>query len=103
MIRRLALGLLLALSACNRGGVADVTLAADASQRNATAAKTAGDLAAAMAASRGPAPIVHDAEPVNTQENSAATTREDPRETAPADAQDQPETQSNDTSEPQTE
>jgi hypothetical protein len=48
---------LLALAGCNREGVADVTLDADAAQRNATAAKTRDDLAAADAASRGPAPV----------------------------------------------
>ncbi len=63
MTRALALGLLLALAACNRHGVADVTLDADAAQRNATAAKTLGDLAAADAASQGPAPTVHDIAP----------------------------------------
>ena len=62
-MRGLALGLLLALTACNRHGVADVTLDADAAQRNATAAKTLADLAAADAMSRGPAPAVHDASP----------------------------------------
>jgi hypothetical protein len=56
-MRPIALGLLLALAACNRGGVADVTLDADANQRSATAAKTLADLAAADAASRGPAPV----------------------------------------------
>ncbi len=71
MIRALALGLLLALAACNRHGVADVTLDADAAQRNTTAAKTQSDLAAADAASQGPAPAVHDAAPVK-----AATARE---------------------------
>jgi hypothetical protein len=64
MSRVLALGLLLALAACNRHGVADVTLDADAAQRNATAAKTLGDLAAADAASQGPAPAMRDAAPV---------------------------------------
>lgn len=64
MTRVLALGLLLMLAACNRHGVADVTLDADAAQRNATAAKTLGDLAAAEAASQGPAPAVRDAAPV---------------------------------------
>jgi hypothetical protein len=48
---------LLALAGCNREGVADVTLDADAAQRNATAAKTRDDLAAADAAIRGPAPV----------------------------------------------
>jgi hypothetical protein len=65
--RALAFGLLLALASCNRSGVADVTLDADASQRNAAAAKTLADLQAATAASQGPPPIVHDAEPVNRQ------------------------------------
>jgi hypothetical protein len=56
-MRLAGLILLLSLAACNRGGVADVTLDADASQRNATAAKTLADLAAADAASQGPAPV----------------------------------------------
>jgi hypothetical protein len=61
MIRRLAPLLLLAgLAACNRHGVADVTLDADAAQRNATSAKTLADLAAADAASQGRPPVVHD-------------------------------------------
>ncbi len=64
MIRGFALGLLFALSACNRHGVADVTLDADAAQRNATAGKTLADLAAADAASQGPAPVLHDDKPV---------------------------------------
>jgi hypothetical protein len=57
VIRPLAMAALLALAGCNREGVADVTLDADAAQRNATAAKTLDDLAAADAASRGPAPV----------------------------------------------
>jgi len=73
MIRVLALGLLLALAACNRHGVADVTLDADAAQRNATAAKTLGDLAAADAASQGPAPTVRDAAPVKAAAAPEAT------------------------------
>jgi hypothetical protein len=59
-MRLLAFGLLLALAGCNRHQAADVTLDADAAQRNATAAKTLADIAAADAASRGPAPAVHD-------------------------------------------
>jgi len=66
-MRNLILLLLLGLTACNRHGVADVTLDADATQRNATAAKTVSDLQAAEAASRGPAPIVHDAPPVHSE------------------------------------
>jgi len=61
--RTLPLVLLLGLSACNRHGVADVTLDAAAAQRNATEAKTRADLQAAADASRGPAPAVHDARP----------------------------------------
>ena len=61
MKRLLAVSLLLGLSACNRYGVADVTLDAAAAQRNATAAKTLADLQAASDASQGPAPAVHDA------------------------------------------
>jgi len=55
--------LLLGLAACNRHGVADVTLDAAAAQRNATAAKTLADLQAAGEASQGPAPVMHDARP----------------------------------------
>ena len=65
-MRRFAFLLLLGLSACNRHGVADVTLDADAAQRNATAQKTVTDLAAADAASQGPTPTVHDAAPAKT-------------------------------------
>jgi len=65
-MRRFAFLLLLGLSACNRHGVADVTLDADAAQRNATAQKTTADLAAADAASQGPAPSVRDAAPTRT-------------------------------------
>ena len=85
MIRRLAIGLLLALAGCNRSGVADVTLDADAAQRNATAAKTLDDLAAATAASRGPAPVVRDAEPANLQ-GKDEDEREDRQAEKPADA-----------------
>ena len=96
MIRVLALGLLLALAACNRQGVADVTLDADAAQRNATAAKTLGDLAAADAASQGPAPAVRDAAPAKAAPRAGA-------EPVPADDEAEPpapdqsdESQSND-------
>jgi hypothetical protein len=74
MKRLLALGLLVGLAACNRHGVADVTLDAAAAQRNATAAKTAADLAAAEDASRGPAPAVHDARPAEASAASKAST-----------------------------
>ena len=87
MRRALALALLLGLGACNRHGVADVTLDAAAAQRNATAAKTLADLQAAADASQGPAPIVHDARPttaprpqaapVSVEENEAAAPAED--------------------------
>lgn len=61
MIRRLTPLLLLAsLAGCSRHGVADVTLDADAAQRNATSANTLADLAAADEASQGKPPIVHD-------------------------------------------
>ena len=83
MIRVLALGLLLALAACNRQGVADVTLDADAAQRNATAAKTLGDLAAAAAASQGPAPAVRDAAPAKAAPRAGA-------EPVPADDEAEP-------------
>jgi hypothetical protein len=76
VIRGLAIGALLLLAACNRQGAADVTLDADAAQRNATAAKTLADLAAADAASRGPAPVVRDVPPAK----SAADTNRQPAE-----------------------
>ena len=96
MIRVLALGLLLALAACSRHGVADVTLDADAAQRNATAAKTLGDLAAADAASQGPAPTAHDAAPVKAAATpEAATAPVDDAAEAPAPAESD-EAQSND-------
>jgi len=60
MGRLLPLLLLAGLASCNRHGVADVTLDADAAQRNATSAKTLADLAAADEASQGTAPTVHD-------------------------------------------
>jgi len=85
MKRIAALALLLGLSACNRHGVADVTLDAAAAQRSATAAKTLADLQAAADASQGPAPIVHDARPaaakpaatLSAEENEAAAPAED--------------------------
>jgi hypothetical protein len=95
MIRVLALGLLLALAACNRHGVADVTLDADAAQRNATAAKTLGDLAAADAASQGPAPAVHDAAPVKAAVPEAADAPVNDAAEAPA-SDESDEAQSND-------
>jgi hypothetical protein len=63
MKRVLILLALAGLSACNRHGVADVTLDAAAAQRNATAAKTLADLQAADQAAQGPAPVVRDAPP----------------------------------------
>ena len=82
MIRRLAPLLLLAgLAACNRHGVADITLDADAAQRNATSAKTLADLAAADEASQDEAPVVRD--------RSAATEKSTPTGSAsPAVAND---------------
>jgi hypothetical protein len=78
---------LLLLGACNRSGAADVTLDADAAQRNATAAKTLADIAAADAASRGPAPVVHDREPKRTpSENAVPVTQEQPAPDDQADA-----------------
>ena len=74
---RFALALLLALSACNRHHAADVTLDADAAQRNTTAAKTLADLAAADGASRGPAPAVRDAAPGTTAPQSEAESAPD--------------------------
>jgi hypothetical protein len=79
--RPLALLLLLALAACNRHGVADVTLDAAAAQRNATAAKTRADLQAAEAAARAPAPAVHDATPARAP--AAPSVAPPPAETAP--------------------
>ena len=67
MRRTFALALLIGLSACNRHGVADVTLDAAAAQRNTTAAKTLADLQAADQAAQGPAPIVHDARPAEAK------------------------------------
>lgn len=87
----LALGLLLALAACNRHGAADVTLDADATTRNATAAKTLSDLAAADAASREPAPIVHDAAPADVEHDAKparAATPTEATDEAPAESQD---------------
>lgn len=80
-MRRLAFLLLLGLAGCNRHGVADVTLDADAAQRNATAAKTLTDLAAADAASQGPTPIMRDASPA--RDKPAATSTPAAAETAP--------------------
>ena len=94
MIRVLALSLLLALAACNRHGVADVTLDADAAQRNTTAAKTQSDLAAADAASQGPAPAVHDATPLKAAPEAAAAPADDAAEAPAPDESD--EAQSND-------
>jgi hypothetical protein len=85
-MRPLALGLLLTLAACNRHGAADVTLDADATARNATAAKTETDLAAADAASRGPAPVVRDSDPVRPPAGPA------PSEPAPAETGEAPAT-----------
>jgi hypothetical protein len=67
MRRSLVLVLLVGLAGCNRHGVADVTLDADAAQRNATASKTLSDLAAAEDASKGPAPVIRDARPAATE------------------------------------
>lgn len=74
MKRQLALVVLAALAGCHRSGVADVTRDADAAQREATAAKTLGDLTAAEAASRGPAPIVHDKPPQSAEPAPSART-----------------------------
>jgi hypothetical protein len=91
---RLALALLLALSACNRHRAADVTLDADAAQRNATAAKTLSDLAAADGASRGPAPAVRDAAPdtsgpQSNSESEPAPAADESDEPATIDAMDE--------------
>jgi hypothetical protein len=59
--KRLGLALLLLLSACHKGKVADVTLDADRAAENATAAKTLADLAAADEAASTPLPARHTA------------------------------------------
>jgi len=88
-MRRFAFLFLLGLAACNRHGVADVTLDADAAQRNATAQKTTADLAAADAASQGPAPTKHDAAPART---AAPASRAAAPAEAPAAADETPDT-----------
>ena len=94
MIRSLALGaLLLALAACNRHSAADVTLDADAAQRNATTIKTEADLAAADAASRGPAPVVRDIAPT---ESPAARSSPAPDADETSAADDAPDVPAND-------
>ena len=85
MKRALAILLLIGLSACNRHGVADVTLDAAAAQRNATAAKTAADLQAAADASQGPAPVVHDARPAAAPKPETAVSAEENETAAPAE------------------
>lgn len=75
--------LLIGLSACNRHGVADVTLDAAEAQRNATAAKTLADLQAADQAAQGPAPAVREAKPAAAPTH-AAPVADAPSETAPA-------------------
>ena len=93
MKRQLALALMLLLSACNRHRVADVTLDADAAQRNATSAKTLSDLAAADGASRGPAPAVRGAAtdttaPQSNSESESAPTADESDEPPTIDAMD---------------
>lgn len=85
MKRTAAFALLLGLSACNRHGVADVTLDAAAAQRSATAAKTLADLQAAADASQGPAPIVHDARPAAAAKPAATLSAEENEAAAPAE------------------
>lgn len=85
MKRALAFVLLLGLAACNRHGVADVTLDAAAAQRNATAAKTAADLQAAADASEGPAPAVHDDRSIAAPKPEAAMSTEENEAAAPAE------------------
>jgi hypothetical protein len=72
MKRPFALILLFGLGACNRHGVADVTLDAAAAQRSATATKTLADLQAASNAAQGPAPTVHDARPAAAPRSAAS-------------------------------
>ena len=88
MRRVLAFVVLLGLSACNRHGVADVTLDAAAAQRNATAAKTLADLQAASAAAQGPAPVVRDAKPAVAREQAAPAAQENEAEAPVDDAAD---------------
>lgn len=90
----LAAGLLLALPGCNRHSAADVTLDADAAQRNTTAAKTLSDLAAADAASRQPLPATRAAVPTEAAPKpQAAPAPEEESDETPAEASD--ESQSN--------
>jgi len=84
MKRAFAFVLLLGLSACNRHGVADVTLDAAAAQRNATATKTLADLQAADEASQGPAPAMH-ARPATAPEAAAPSAPEENQADVPAD------------------
>jgi len=85
MKRTIALALLGGLAACNRHGVADVTLDAAAAQRNATAAKTLADLQAADQAAQGPAPAVHDARPAVAAPEPAAVAPVENSAEAPED------------------
>ena len=85
MKRALAFVFLLGLSACNRHGVADVTLDAAAAQRNATAAKTLADIQAASAASQGPTPVVHEAKPAVAAEQTAPAAAQENQAEAPVD------------------
>jgi hypothetical protein len=84
--KRRALALLLLLSACHRGKVADVTLDADRAAENATEAKTLADLAAADEAAGAPLPARHVASP--------APARVDPAEDQTS-ADDKPPTEGN--------
>jgi len=85
MKRAFAFVLLLGLSACNRHGVADVTLDAAAAQRNATAAKTLADLQAASDASEGPAPVAHEAKAAAPPAAAAPSAPEENQADAPVD------------------
>lgn len=79
MSKRRALALLLLLSACHRGKVADVTLDADRAAENATAAKTLADLAAADEAASTPLPARHAAaKPQQAAEEDQAAADEKP-------------------------
>jgi len=80
--------LLFALAGCNRHRAADVTLDADAAQRNATAAKTLADIAAAEEASRGAPPAVHDAASPRPDASPAGEQITDDDVTADSDEQD---------------
>lgn len=83
-LRCAALLLPLALAACHRGKVADVTLDADAAAENVTAEKTLADIAAAEAASRRPLPRAVE-DPAPDRQAAPAAERDDREVGAEAD------------------